>query len=48
MWFRRATLATLLGVPDRTDWKVCVKSDAEEKADTQKFKAAFKAFDPSE
>ncbi|KAK4704499.1 CWF19-like protein 1, partial [Phenoliferia sp. Uapishka_3] len=46
--FGRATLATLLGIPDRTDWKVCVKSDADEKADTQKFKAAFKAFDPSE
>lgn len=44
--FRRATLATLLGIQDRTDWKQCTKSDAEEKADTLRFKQAFKQFEP--
>lgn len=40
-------MATILGIPERTDWKSCVKTDQEEKADCQRFKAAFKAFDPS-
>lgn len=41
-------MASLLGTPDRADWKACVRSDAEEKGDCQRFKAAFKKFDPSE
>lgn len=44
----RATMAVLLGIQERTDWKACTKSDAEEKADCGRFKAAFKKFDPSE
>jgi hypothetical protein len=43
----RAALATLLETPERTDWKACTKTDAEEKADCQRFKAAFKQYDPS-
>lgn len=48
-WYSfRATLATLLGVPERIDWKACGQSVAEEKRDCQAFKGAFKKFDPSE
>jgi hypothetical protein len=43
----RATLAMLLGIPERTEWKSCTKSDAEEKGDAIRFKEAFKTFDPS-
>jgi hypothetical protein len=43
----RATLANLLGVPDRMDWKLCAKSDPEEKKECAAFKKAFADFDPS-
>lgn len=43
----RETVALLLHTPDRADWKQCAKSDEEEKKDCQRFKAAFKSFDPS-
>ncbi|KAI5476200.1 hypothetical protein MNV49_007962 [Pseudohyphozyma bogoriensis] len=46
--FGRATVATLLGIPERTDWKACARSDQEEKADCVAFKKVFKKFDPSE
>ncbi|KAK4058716.1 hypothetical protein OIO90_000160 [Microbotryomycetes sp. JL221] len=46
--FGRNTAATLLGMPDRADWKACTLSEAQEKNDCSKFKAAFKPFDPSE
>ncbi|GAA5978468.1 hypothetical protein JCM10908_004366 [Rhodotorula pacifica] len=45
--FGRETLAALLHAPDRADWKRCAKPDAEEKKDAQRFKQAFKSFDPS-
>ncbi|GAA5900277.1 Drn1p [Sporobolomyces salmoneus] len=45
--FGRETVALLLHTPDRADWKQCAKSDEEEKKDCQRFKAAFKTFDPS-
>ncbi|GAA6061585.1 hypothetical protein JCM10212_004335 [Sporobolomyces blumeae] len=45
--FGRETVAALLHTPDRADWKRCAKSDDEEKKDCQRFKAAFKKFDPS-
>ncbi|GAA5947293.1 hypothetical protein JCM3765_001611 [Sporobolomyces pararoseus] len=45
--FGRETVALLLHTPDRADWKQCAKSDDEEKKDCQRFKAAFKSFDPS-
>jgi hypothetical protein len=40
-------VAVLLNAPDRADWKRCAKPDAEEKKDAQRFKQAFKSFDPS-
>ena len=43
----RVVLANLLGTPNRADWKACAPTEAEEKADTQSFKKAFAAFDPS-
>ncbi|GAA6006427.1 hypothetical protein JCM11491_004953 [Sporobolomyces phaffii] len=45
--FGRETVALLLHTPDRADWKQCAKSDDEEKKDCQRFKSAFKSFDPS-
>ncbi|GAA5875458.1 hypothetical protein JCM16303_000635 [Sporobolomyces ruberrimus] len=45
--FGRETVALLLHTPDRVDWKQCAKSDEDEKKDTQRFKSAFKSFDPS-
>lgn len=43
-----ATMASLLGLPERGDWKACGQDVAEEKRDCTKFKAAFKKYDPSE
>ncbi|GAA5862307.1 hypothetical protein JCM3774_004858 [Rhodotorula dairenensis] len=45
--FGRETVAVMLNAPDRADWKRCAKPDAEEKKDAQRFKQAFKSFDPS-
>ncbi|GAA6016543.1 hypothetical protein JCM10207_002834 [Rhodosporidiobolus poonsookiae] len=45
--FGRETLALLLHAPERADWKRCTKDAADEKKDCARFKAAFKAFDPS-
>ncbi|GAA5921779.1 hypothetical protein JCM1841_001859 [Sporobolomyces salmonicolor] len=45
--FGRETVALLLHAPERGDWKRCAKSDEEEKKDCQRFKSAFKSFDPS-
>ncbi|KAK4053130.1 hypothetical protein OIV83_001865 [Microbotryomycetes sp. JL201] len=46
--FGRNTVAVLLGMPDRADWKSCTLSEAQEKNDCAKFKAAFKPFDIAE
>ena len=45
--FGRQVLVALLGMPERFDWKECVQSDDEDREDAQRFKEAFKAFDPS-
>lgn len=37
-------LAGILGLHHRVDWKACSQSEDEERADTQRFKEAFKAF----
>ncbi|KXN86945.1 Zinc finger CCCH domain-containing protein 59, partial [Leucoagaricus sp. SymC.cos] len=45
--FGRQVLVALLGVPDRMDWKACMLSEDEDRADAQAFKTAFAPFDPS-
>ncbi|CAK5277556.1 unnamed protein product [Mycena citricolor] len=45
--FGRQTLASLLNMPERMDWKACSLSDDEDKADAQAFKAAYAAFSPA-
>lgn len=40
-------LVSLLDMPERFDWKKCVQSEEEDKADVEAFKAAFAPFDPS-
>ncbi|KAJ3569956.1 hypothetical protein NP233_g4719 [Leucocoprinus birnbaumii] len=45
--FGRQVLVSLLGVPERMDWKACTLSEEEDRADAQAFKAAFASFDPS-
>lgn len=43
--YGREVLAELAGVPQRADWKACAASKAEEEARTERFKAAFRAYD---
>lgn len=43
----REVLVSLLGMQDRFDWKACLQSEEEDKADVQAFKTAFAPFDPS-
>ena len=45
--FGRQVLVTLLGMPERFDWKECVQGEGEDSEDAQRFKEAFKPFDPS-
>ncbi|KAI0302241.1 CwfJ C-terminus 2-domain-containing protein-like protein [Russula brevipes] len=44
--FGRNVLASLLKMEDRADWKSCLQSEEEDKADVQAFKAVFAPFDP--
>ena len=44
----RQVLASLLNMPDRLDWKVCMLSEDEDKADARDFKTAFMPFDPAQ
>ncbi|EUC66375.1 nucleus protein [Rhizoctonia solani AG-3 Rhs1AP] len=44
--FGRTTLAELLGLPERADWKACAEDDAQQRTDAAKFKKAFASFDP--
>ncbi|CAG8723524.1 33532_t:CDS:10, partial [Racocetra persica] len=44
--FGRKVLGKLLGSPQRVNWRECVISDELERADTEKFKEAFKKYDP--
>ncbi|KAG0319317.1 hypothetical protein BGZ99_005160 [Dissophora globulifera] len=43
--FGRSVLAKALGMPERANWRSCVKTSDEERKDTQAFKLAFKNFD---
>ncbi|CAE6473266.1 unnamed protein product [Rhizoctonia solani] len=45
--FGRTTLAELLGLPERADWKGCPENDAQQRTDAAKFKKAFASFDPA-
>ncbi|KAF8163426.1 nuclear protein [Crassisporium funariophilum] len=45
--FGRQVLVTLLGTPDRLDWRACMLSEEEDKDDAQAFKTAFASFNPS-
>ncbi|KAI0347740.1 hypothetical protein BDW22DRAFT_15436 [Trametopsis cervina] len=45
--FGRQVLVTLLGMPERFDWKECEQSEEDDRQDVQQFKDAFLAFDPS-
>jgi hypothetical protein len=45
--FYRQVLVSLLDMPDRFDWKACLLSEEDDRADAQAFKAAFSPFDPS-
>ncbi|KAJ7578407.1 CwfJ C-terminus 1-domain-containing protein-like protein [Mycena floridula] len=46
--FGREVLVTLLDMPDRADWKACMLSDEDDRADALAFKTAFKPFDPTQ
>lgn len=43
----RQVLVGLLGTPNRLDWKACMLSEEEDRADAQAFKNAFAPFNPS-
>jgi len=45
--FGRQALVGLLGTPDRLDWKACMLSEDEDKADAQALKIAFAPFNPA-
>lgn len=47
VYFRRQVLVTLLNINERLDWKTCILSEEEDKADIELFKKAFASFDPS-
>jgi len=46
MQFGRKVLASLLNVEERVDWKSCLSSEEDDKADVRAFKTAFTPFDP--
>ncbi|KAG0367058.1 hypothetical protein BGZ54_004483 [Gamsiella multidivaricata] len=43
--FGRTVLAKALGIPDRANWRGCVKAPEEEREDSQAFKTTFKSYD---
>ncbi|EIN07103.1 hypothetical protein PUNSTDRAFT_104608 [Punctularia strigosozonata HHB-11173 SS5] len=43
--FGRFALTSLLGIPNRLDWKACVQPEEEDRADAEAFKMAFAPFD---
>ncbi|KAI9446701.1 CwfJ C-terminus 1-domain-containing protein-like protein [Lactarius indigo] len=45
--FGRNVLASLLKIDERADWKTCLQSEEDDKADVLAFKTAFSPFDPS-
>ncbi|ESK94140.1 nucleus protein [Moniliophthora roreri MCA 2997] len=44
--FGRQVIVNLLGMPDRMDWKACMLSEDEDRADADAFKKAFAPFTP--
>jgi len=46
--FGRQTIVSLLDTPERLDWKACMLSEDEDRADAEAFKKAFQPFDPAE
>jgi len=44
--FGRKVLASLLDVKERVDWKNCLSSEEDDRADVRAFKNAFAPFDP--
>ncbi|KAK7694020.1 hypothetical protein QCA50_003596 [Cerrena zonata] len=46
--FGRQVLVHLLGMPERFDWKECIQSEEDDRADAQSFKEAFAKFDPTQ
>uniref|UniRef100_A0A8H7Y5J6 CCHC-type domain-containing protein n=1 Tax=Psilocybe cubensis TaxID=181762 RepID=A0A8H7Y5J6_PSICU len=44
--FGRQALVSLLGTPDRMDWKACMLSEEQDRADAQEFKSAFAPYNP--
>ncbi|KAI6150609.1 CwfJ C-terminus 1-domain-containing protein-like protein [Pisolithus tinctorius] len=45
--FGRQVLVTLQNITDRLDWKACMLTEEEDKADVESFRTAFASFDPS-
>ncbi|KAG9103133.1 hypothetical protein FRC06_000128 [Ceratobasidium sp. 370] len=45
--FGRTTLAEVLDLGERADWKACPEDDAQQRADASRFKKAFASFDPA-
>ncbi|KAF8226793.1 nuclear protein [Tricholoma matsutake] len=43
--FGRQVLVNLMNMPERLDWKACMLTEEEDRADAQGFKAAFAPFD---
>ncbi|KAJ8103169.1 CwfJ C-terminus 1-domain-containing protein-like protein [Lipomyces tetrasporus] len=43
--FGRKVLATVLDLPERSDWKSCVQEEQDEIKDAEQFKTLFKAYD---
>ncbi|KAK9368417.1 CwfJ C-terminus 1-domain-containing protein-like protein [Lipomyces kononenkoae] len=43
--FGRKVLATILGLPERSDWKSCVQDEKDEVKDAEQFKTLFKPYD---
>lgn len=40
-------MVSLLGMPERFDWKECAQSEEDDRQDAQAFKSAFSVFDPT-
>jgi len=47
MQLGRTVLTKLLGVPERSDWKICALSEDEDKRDADIFRKLYAPFDPS-
>ncbi|KAI0094333.1 CwfJ C-terminus 1-domain-containing protein-like protein [Irpex rosettiformis] len=45
--FGRQVLVSLLGMPERFDWKECDQDEEDDKKDVKAFKEAFSVFDPT-